>query len=600
MGLPLWQYLNIRSAISPAVSPDGSQVAFVSNITGIWQVFLMSADGGWPDQLTFFNSGATSVSWRPDGRFLVVGADQDGNERTQLFLITPTGVIVARLTDEPAVIHSFGGWANSGRAICFASNSRDVRFFDVYTMAIDETGARGLVERVWQDDAHWNVAGFRYDDRALLLSRMNASLDGDLFTLDLQSHELRHLTPHEGSARFSAASWAAQSDNVFALTDICGRNYVNLAEVNASTGEITWLSEGAADYDGLKVSKDGRILYYSVNREGYSEPHFLDLERGNEIVAPELAAGVIGEVSFSADGSVFALAHNSPTRPFDCYVGRTGVASARQLTRSAMAGIPSGSLVNPRLVHFSSFDGLEISGFLYAPSGGGSLRPAVVHVHGGPESQERPNFNAIYQYLLSNGYAVFAPNIRGSLGYGAEFTHLDDGRKRWDALKDIVACADWLKASGLVDPDKIAIMGGSYGGFATLASLAHHPDVWAAGVDIVGISHFGTFLRNTGPWRVKLRASEYGDPDLDADFFEDISPLNHAERIRCPLMVVQGANDPRVPKSEADQMVERIRRIGGRVEYLVFDDEGHGVAKLQNRIRCYEAIVEFLDSVLLI
>jgi len=254
--------------------------------------------------------------------------------------------------------------------------------------------------------------------------------------------------------------------------------------------------------------------------------------------------------------------------------------------------------VEPEVIRYKSFDLLEVPALLYLPEGGEGRHPAVVWIHGGPEGQSRPVFQPVIQFFVQRGYAVLAPNIRGSTGYGRRYHMMDDKRLRGDAIKDIAAAAAWLEAHRRVDGKRLAAMGGSYGGYMTLAALAFHPDLWAAGVDIVGISSFRSFLKNTGAWRQTHRASEYGDPVADAEFLDSISPLTVADRITAPLFVVQGANDPRVPRSEAEQIVQNLKSRGRAVDYLVFDDEGHGVVKLSNRIKAYGAIADFLDKYL--
>jgi dipeptidyl aminopeptidase/acylaminoacyl peptidase len=258
------------------------------------------------------------------------------------------------------------------------------------------------------------------------------------------------------------------------------------------------------------------------------------------------------------------------------------------------------TLVEPTDIRYPSHDGLQIPALLYRPAtvASGPV-PTIVHIHGGPESQDRPNFSPVYQYLAHRGYAVLAPNVRGSTGYGNNYCHLDDREKRYDALRDVEYAHRWLVSSGTAESHRIGIMGASYGGFTVLACLTRQPELWAVGVDIVGIANFETFFQHTGPWRRHLRASEYGDPVTDAALLRDLSPIHAVDRIRAPLIVIQGANDPRVPQVESDQMVAQLRERGHPVEYLLFSDEGHGIVKVENRIEAYTAIAEFLDRYLL-
>jgi dipeptidyl aminopeptidase/acylaminoacyl peptidase len=303
---------------------------------------------------------------------------------------------------------------------------------------------------------------------------------------------------------------------------------------------------------------------------------------------------------FSADGTQLAVSLNAPTLTDDVWVLDLPGARATQVTFSSLAGIDAKTFVDPELVRYKTFDGREVPAFLYLPKAPtrGRRLPVLLNIHGGPEIQEQPYFWAVYQYFVHRDYAVLAPNIRGSSGYGKAYLALDNGRKRWDALKDIAAAVDWVGQHPQLDRKRVAVWGASYGGFATLAMLTHYPDLFACGIDFYGFADFKTFLGNTAPYRRPLRIAEYGDPEKDAAFFDEISPLAHVERIKRPLLVLQGANDPIVPAAESEKMVEKIRQRGGRVKYVPFADEGHGLAKLSNRIRAFEEMSGFLDEVL--
>ncbi|MFT4932055.1 MAG: dipeptidyl aminopeptidase/acylaminoacyl peptidase, partial [Natronomonas sp.] len=278
------------------------------------------------------------------------------------------------------------------------------------------------------------------------------------------------------------------------------------------------------------------------------------------------------------------------------YVVDVETGEAERWTNAATAGIPRETFVEPQLIHYETFDGRSIPAFFSLPRDVDGEVPVVVDIHGGPESQRRPSFNPVKQYFLNRGYAYFEPNVRGSTGYGRAYTHLDDVEKRMDSVRDLRAGVEWLHDRDAVDPDRIAAMGGSYGGFMVLAALTEYPDLWAAGIDIVGIANFVTFLENTGDWRRELREAEYGSLEEDREFLESISPINHVGKIEAPLFVLHGANDPRVPLGEAEQIVEELEDRGVPVRKLVFEDEGHGFAKLENRIEAYRAVVGFLDE----
>ncbi|MGH9866976.1 MAG: alpha/beta fold hydrolase [Candidatus Polarisedimenticolia bacterium] len=584
-------YLSARSVSSPSLSPDGARVVFLTNITGMNQVWLVPAAGGWPEQITFFEDRVQSVQWSPAGPAFVLGKDAGGNERTQLYLGTPEGK-VEPLTSNPKVIHTFGGWSPDGARIAYASNERQEAFFDLYVMDV----ASRRAERVLQHDGNNTVAAWSPDGKALVFKRTHGSQDSDLFLLELSTGRQTPLTSHKGKDEYGAVAWPP-GDIVYVATDE-GRDVVNVAAIDVRHPKLTFVEEGPSDVTALVFSKDGRRVLVAVNDGGYTRLTLRDGGiKGRELPAPALPRGVTGGFEFTADGRLLLVRVESSIEPGDAWMHDITTGRTWQVTRSSTGGVPRTALVEPEVIRYKSFDGLEVPGLLYLPSdGAGARHPAVVWIHGGPEGQSRPSFQPVIQFFVHRGYAVLAPNVRGSTGYGRKYHMMDDKRLRGDAIKDIAAAAAFLKASPRVDGSRLAAMGGSYGGYMTLAALAFHPDLWAAGVDIVGISSFRSFLKNTGVWRQTHRASEYGDPVEDAAFLDSISPLLAADRIAAPLFVVQGANDPRVPRSEAEQIVANLKGRGRPVDYLLFDDEGHGVAKLPNRIKAYGAIADFLDK----
>ncbi|MEP6754498.1 MAG: alpha/beta fold hydrolase, partial [Chthonomonadales bacterium] len=332
-----------------------------------------------------------------------------------------------------------------------------------------------------------------------------------------------------------------------------------------------------------------RYLAYNVNRDGFQDLEVLDLTLNRMVSLPRIPRGLIVPGDFSADGTKLGLAISSAGKPNDCYTIDLNVGHLEKWTNSTLAGIPA-----------KTFDGKEIPAFLYLPKNAPKDHslPTILSVHGGPESQERPIFSPLYQYFVSRGYAILAPNIRGSAGLGKTYLTLDNGPMRWDALKDLDAAVDYVGEHPSLNGKKVAILGGSYGGFAVLAMLAHYPTRFAVGVDLFGITDFKTFLANTASYRRANRAAEYGDPVKDSAYMDMVSPQRHADRITSPLLVIQGSNDPRVPESESRQIVDKLKKLKRKVSYMLFPDEGHGIAKLPNRIKAYEGIVEFLDSIL--
>lgn len=588
---PIQQYLQIRSANAGVFTPNGRDIVFSSNITGIPQLWRVPRTGGWPEQLTFYPDAVKHVVRSPKGDWLLFPKDTGGDERTQLYLLKPDGSRTIALTKNPKAIYTFGGWSHDGRQIAYASNERNVAYFDVYVMDIQSRKAK----RVLAHDGTNYALAFSPDGKSLIFTRVDTPSNQNLYLLDLATGNERLLTPHKGNANYEAVSFGRDGRLYFSSDE--GREFTCLASMDPKGGPLTFLSSDTLDVEAVEFSDRGDRLAYFVNRDGYSDLYVRALGSPSPELVQGLPEGVYNDLHWSPDGKSLSFTLSGPAHTYDVWTYDLASRQVRQVTKSSLAGIPEQSFVSPTLVRYPTFDGKQIPAFLYLPKGAkkdGTL-PTLVYVHGGPESQERPDFAYSFQYYLSRGYAMLALNIRGSMGYGKTYTHLDDARKRMDAVKDVEHAVGYLKRSGYVHPQKIAVMGGSYGGYMTLAALTMLPDLWAAGVDTVGMSNLVSFLENTGPWRRPLREAEYGTLAGDREFLKTVSPIHHVEKIKAPLMVIQGANDPRVPKSEADQIVATLQGRNHPVDYLLFEDEGHGVVKLQNRIKSFTATATFLD-----
>jgi dipeptidyl aminopeptidase/acylaminoacyl peptidase len=576
------RYLKIRAAYGATWSPDGRRIAFLTDITGVPQAWEVPVGGGWPEQLTFHDERVSGVRYSPKENRLIFSMDIGGNERSQLFLLENGEE--RDLTEAPDAIHYFGGFSLDGERIAYTATRRNGTDFDVFVQELS-----GEPEMVWKTGGYHTIADWAPDGSFLVVSRHYSNLNNDLYKLDLTSGEATLLTPHEGDARFSGARVTPDGESVFLATDRDG-DFVRLGRLDLSTLEIGYLTPDDWDVEEVELSENGRWLLASRNVEGYSD-FMLFNGRGRRVPEPEMPEGILGGFSFSPDGNRLAFTLTGPDRNPDVWIVDLPDGEPCRLTRSSTAGIPPRTFRRPKVVRYPSFDGLEIPALFYEPDTENA--PVVVNVHGGPESQSRPLFAPVTQYLLHRGYAVFAPNVRGSTGYGKVYTHLDDVYLRMDSVKDLAHAAHWLRERG---HERIAVMGGSYGGFMVLAVLTEYPELWTAGVDIVGIANLVTFLENTGSYRRALREPEYGSLERDREFLESISPIHKAERIRAPLMVIHGKNDPRVPVGEAEQIVEKVRKNGGAVEYLLYEDEGHGLAKLKNRLDAYPKIAAFLDK----
>ena len=600
---PFERYLNVRMAYGASFSPDASQLSFLTDITGVAEVWSVPVDthstsSAWPTQITFRGNRCMSATFAPKSNTLLITGDVGGNERTQLYLASADGATFDTLTTKPEVMYLFGSWSPDNLHISYSSNERDSRYFDVYERNVET----GEVTLLFQHDGTNNAGAYSPDGQSLLITREEDNVHSQLLLLDRTTKEVRTLTPETdiGPSLYRDAAWSADRRGLYLRTNR-NRQFLSLAYLDLETQEMIYLADAQWDIEHLALTHDGKTMALVTNEDGYSQLELFDVSNGwgerKSLLAPTLPRGVVFETVWSHDGSRLAITLITPDDSADIWVWDMQEGVVVRATHSATGGIPQEAFIAPSLVRYPTFDEREVPAFLYLPQDGEQRNlPVVVYVHGGPESQSRPEFNSVLQYLASRGYGVFVPNVRGSTGYGYEYQSLDDVRLRMDSVKDLQYAVRWLSESGIADPKRIAVFGGSYGGFMVLSAVTTYPDLWAAGVDIVGIANFVTFLENTGPWRRKLRESEYGSLENDREFLEEISPIRSVDRITAPLFVVHGANDPRVPIGEAEQIVDALKKRNVPVEYMRFEDEGHGIVKRANRLVVYPAIARFLDE----
>jgi dipeptidyl aminopeptidase/acylaminoacyl peptidase len=601
------RYLNVRSAYGASFSPDGKNLSFLTDITGVAEVWNVPVDihastPSWPNQLTFRGERVASATFSPVSETLLVTADRGGNERTQLYVLSTDGSTFTALTDQPDVIYQFGDWSPDGKSIIYSSNERDGRYFDVYELSVENHQSHQLL----QHDGTNHPICYSPDGTQVLVSRYESNTRNQLILLDRATHNSRTLTTavddNKGPAEYAFPAWSADRRELYLLSN-AGRQFLSLARLDLASSQLSYLRDEAWDVERLALAEDGTRMALVTNEDGYSRLELFDVSEGwdarRELPLPALPRGTIPEISWSRDGTRLALTLNPANDAPDIWIWDIEEQILWRASRSSLGGIPQDTLVMPSLVHYPTFDDREIPALLYLPQSGQTERlPIVIYVHGGPESQSRPNFNPVIQYFVAHGFGVLAPNVRGSTGYGYDYQSLDDVRLRMGSVADLQQAALWLGKSGIADPLRIAVMGGSYGGFMVLSAITTYPDLWTAAVDIVGIANFVTFLENTGPWRRRLREAEYGSLENDRDFLEQISPIRKVDRIVAPLFVVHGANDPRVPVGEAEQIVAALRERSVPVAYMRFEDEGHGLIKRSNRLIAYPAIASFLDEYL--
>jgi dipeptidyl aminopeptidase/acylaminoacyl peptidase len=585
-------YLGVRSAICPTVRADGRRLAFVSDHTGVGQAWAMDLPSGTPTRLTEHEDKVGFVDYAPAGEALIYGMDRGGDERIQFSLMAKEGAPAKALTRRPEVIHIWGGWSADTKRIAYGSNRRNQGFFDVYVQDL----ATGEETRVFEGAGHFAPVAWSPDGRHLAVLEMHGNIHLDLHLLEIASGKLEKLLAPKGEARHQSVRFARDGSALFLATD-ADRDHLGLARLDLATRRLDWLHAPDWDVEVVRPSRDNARVAHVTNIEGYGTLAIRDLASGKDVAVQLPGRGTVPEVTWLPDGSGVVFTLNGASRTPDLWQADAITGAVMRLTTSDTRGLAVSDFVEPELIRYPTFDGRQIPSFLFRPK---TPKPAkgwatVMFVHGGPESQYLPNFRTEVQFLIARGYAVMATNVRGSSGYGRAYLALDDVRKRPDSVADLAHAHRWLGQQGDIDGRRIAVMGGSYGGFMVLAAITRYPELWAAAVDFYGIANWLTMLANTGPWRRKQRAKEYGDPERDRDFLIELSPLTHVNEIRCPLLVAQGMTDPRVPPSESEQIVAAVKARNVPCEYVTFADEGHGFVKLKNRLTVYGAVADFLD-----
>ncbi|MCB1600134.1 MAG: S9 family peptidase [Xanthomonadales bacterium] len=575
-------------------SPDASKVLFSSNVSGVINLYEVPAAGGEPTPLTQSTTDSNySIGYFPnDGRILYT-ADQGGNELNHVYVRELDGS-VKDLTPGDKFKAQFAGFADDKQSFFIATNERDERYFDLYEYAVDGY-ARSLF---FKNDSGFFPGNISRDKKLVTLIKANTTSDSDIYLHDLASGKMRNLTEHEGIEQNDSIAFTPEGQLLIGSNR--DGEFSRLLRLDLESGERKVVYETNWDVAGAEYSPDDRFLLVYINADARTELKLLDAKTYAEQPLPRVPAGDITGVSFSRDASKLAFYVASSRFPSSLWTADLG-GEARQLVSALNPAVNVEDLVEGEVVRFASYDGLEIPGILYLPHGASAAAkvPAMVWVHGGPGGQSRLNYSPLVQYLVNHGYAVYAINNRGSSGYGKSFYAADDRRHGEADLDDVVESKKMLIGTGMIDASRIGIIGGSYGGYMTLAALSFRPDAFAVGVDIFGVANWLRTLESIPAWWEAQRAALYaelGDPVADKERLMRISPLFHASNINKPLMVLQGANDPRVLKVESDEIVAAVKANNVPVEYVVFPDEGHGFRKRENEKTGYEAILKFLDT----
>ncbi len=591
-------------------SPDGKQIAFISNMSGRNNLWLVPAEGGWPVQLTVSDQRQTAPAWSPDGKWIAYQSDYDGDEQWDIFLVSPKTGKVVNLTSTREIAEQNPTWSPDGRYLAYEVKPKTSAAYeiDVYDTLMREVKhiTTGTPQDQSNSDPIWSK-----DGKYIVYTQEQAKgTDSNIFIADVATGKGTLLTPHGGEQRY----WANDIDprsipdgGKILITSNAANGYDNIGLLDIASKKISWLTQDKWRIRGGEFSPNGKHLTFSADVDGNEDIYLLDLVSKKSTALPipkgvnEPAGGHSAFTGGKNDKDSLRLLyyHNGPTAPGDLWVYTLATGKSHQITHSLVAGVRSEDMVEPYLIHYPSRDGKwTISAFLYVPfnMARNGQNAAIVYIHGGPTSQTMNSFNRFIQYAANQGYMVLAPNYRGSTGYGKEFQQANLFDMGGGDLQDVLAGVDWIKQTGHLDPKKIAVMGGSYGGYLSMMSVTKAPDVWAAGVPIVPFVNWFTEIENEDPVLQQSDLATMGDVVKNKALYEDRSPINFIDQIKAPLLLLAGGHDPRCPKSETEQVVDAIKKRGGTVDYKIYENEGHGFAKVENQIDAYKRVADFLQA----
>ena len=590
------QFMGNENAFANGFSPDKSKVLITSNRSGVFNMYSVPTEGG--DFMPITQSDSASVygiSYFPNDDRILFRMDGNGDEIFKIFVKDSTGI--QRLTPEQNVRALFQGWAKDGKSFYYNSNERNPQMMDVYEMDIATFKPKLLLKN---DDA-MDFGGISADKNYMLLSKAVNTNDSDLFLLNLKTNQKTKI--NETLSKNSPQDFSPDGKSFYYTTDADGE-FSYLMKYNIEDGSKEKVLEKDWDIIAFYFTHNGKYQVMFTNEDAKTEMYVTEVATGKELNFPEIDGQEISAASFSRDETMALLTVGSSQLPTNTYSYTIATGEYHKLTDVLNKEINPDDLVKAEVVRFKSFDGLEIPAVYYQPkqASANNKVPALVWVHGGPGGQSRQSFSSLIQYLVNHGYAILAVNNRGSSGYGKSFFQMDDQNHGDKDLKDCIAGKDWLASQDVIDKDKIGIIGGSYGGYMTMAALTYAPDEFQVGVNIFGVTNWIRTLKSIPPWWASFKDALYtemGDPNTaDSMRLKQISPLFHTENVTKPLMVLQGAQDPRVLKIESDEIVEGVKKNGVPVEYVVFEDEGHGFVKKENEIEAYGRILKFLDHYL--
>lgn len=592
-----------RSVSGAAWSPDGKEVVLTSDLAGRRNLWKVSASGGWPLQLAQSDDRQYGAAWSPDGKWIVYQQDSGGNEMWDLYAVASEGGEPVNLTNTPDVREQGPLWSQDGKTVAFMLKPKDSPTYNIALLDWQTRKIRKLTSEETKNYS-WAPVAWSADGRTLFANRsqIGGESESDVYVIDVATGKTENMTAHQGKILFAATS-ASPDGRALLITSNQKSGANNVALLDVATKKITWATETKWDAGSGSFSPDGKSFTYHINEDGRTDLYLADAAtlRSEKIDFPAgLNSFSENPTAFSRDGSQLLVTHQSSTRPGDLWIYDLAGHGARQLTYSAVASIEAIPMPGSQIVHYKSFDGKMISAFLWIPFNlkRDGANPAIVIPHGGPTGQVLDSWNPTVAALVSRGYICIAPNVRGSTGYGVEFQKANYQDLGGGDLQDEVYATKFLAATGYVNPKKIGIVGGSYGGYMTLMAVGKTPDVWAAGVEEYGIINWFTMLQHEDAQLQEYEKSLLGDPEKDRKIYEADSPITYIHDVKAPLLVLQGDNDPRVPKEEAQQVVDLLKKDGKTVDAHYYPNEGHGFEKRENRIDAIRRMVEWFDKYL--
>ena len=580
-------------------SPDGKQIAFVSNISGRNNIWLVPATGGWPTQLTISEQRQAQPAWSPDGTWIAFISDSDGDEQWDIFLVSPKTGDVVNLTTSPETAEEEPTWSPDGRQLAYISKPKSGSAFEIELMDVATRHVRHMTRNTPKELSNSHPI-FSRDGKLLVYTQSHASgKDSNIFALDLASGQSTNLTPHQSEHNYSADDISTDGKMVLITSD-AENGYDNVGLLDIASRKIEWLTRDKWQLSANTFSPDGKSLTWTANVDGNTQIYLYDIATKRAEALP-LKTGVnsLGgnPLPYTRDGAKLVYYHSAGDAPRDVWTYDIRAKQSEQITHSLVAGLHSADMVEPYLVHYPSRDGKwTISALAYIPNNiqrNGKF-PAIVYIHGGPAVQTVNTFDRFVQYIVNQGYVVIAPNYRGSTGYGKDFVDANRGDAGGGELNDVLDAAEWIKKSGFVDPKKLIVMGGSYGGYLSMMAVTKAPDMWAAGVPIVPFVNWFTELANEDPLLREYDLATMGDPVRNKALYEDRSPINFVGQIKAPLLLLAGSHDPRCPSEESQQVADAVKKQGGVVQLKIYENEGHGFARVENQIDAYQRVSDFL------